>query len=96
MESFYYTNATDENNDWPNGWMYVAVYNIRRNERYQAGFSIGTTLLVCGTLAAGAMLFSKITTDLIITPIEEMVKRVHNITEDPLKAAHQEEERLLI
>jgi len=53
-------------------------------------------LLVCGVLAAGAMLFSKITTDLIITPIEEMVKRVHGISEDPLKAAHQEEERLLI
>ena len=91
----YYTGGADSA-EWPDGWLYMAVYDIRENEVYSAGFGIGTTLLVCAVLAAGAMQFSKITTDLIITPIEEMVKRVHNITEDPLKAAHQEEERLLI
>ena len=69
---------------------------MKANERIQAGLSIGTTLLVCIVLGSGAMLFSKITTDLVITPIEDMVQRVHSITDDPLKAAHQEEERLLI
>ncbi len=42
------------------------------------------------------MLFSKLTTDLVITPIENMIKKVQAITRDPLKAAHDEEEKLLI
>ena len=52
--------------------------------------------MVCFVLGAGAMLFSKLTTDLVITPIENMIKKVHAITRDPLKAAHDEEERLLL
>jgi hypothetical protein len=46
-------------------------------------------------LGTGAMFFSKLTTDLVISPIEDMITRVNNITADPLKAAHEEEERLL-
>jgi hypothetical protein len=72
----------------PEGHKYVAVYSLRANERAHAALSIGTTLLVCIVLGSGAMLFSKITTDLVITPIEDMVQRVHSITDDPLKAAH--------
>lgn len=41
------------------------------------------------------MIFSKLTNDLVITPIEDMIERVNSITEDPIKAAHNEEERLL-
>ena len=54
-----------------------------------------TTLMVCIILGAGAGIFSKLTTDLVITPIEDMIEKVNNITKDPLKAAHDEEERLL-
>ena len=55
-----------------------------------------TTFMVCFVLGAGAMLFSKITTDLVITPIENMITKVQAITMDPLKAAHDEEEKLLL
>jgi len=41
------------------------------------------------------MMFSKLTNDLVISPIENMIQRVNNITKDPLLAAHDEEERLL-
>ena len=51
--------------------------------------------MVCIVLASGAMIFSKLTTDLVISPIEDMIVKVNNITKDPLKAAHDEEERLL-
>jgi hypothetical protein len=47
-------------------------------------------------LSAGAGIFSKLTTDLVITPIETMIEKVNNITKDPLKAAYDEEERLLM
>ncbi len=62
----------------------------------QAVLGIVTTFMVCFVLGAGAMLFSKLTTDLVITPIENMIKKVQAITRDPLKAAHDEEEKLLI
>lgn len=51
--------------------------------------------MVCIVLASGAMIFSKLTTDLVISPIEDMIIKVNNITKDPLKAAHDEEEKLL-
>lgn len=41
------------------------------------------------------MIFSKMTTDLVITPIETMIEKVNNITKDPLKAAQDEEEKML-
>ena len=54
-----------------------------------------TTLLVCIVLGAGAWLFTIVTNDLVIKPIEIMLQKVKGITIDPLKAAHDEEERLL-
>jgi len=50
---------------------------------------------VCIVLSSGALIFSKLTTDLVISPIEDMIERVNGITQDPIQAAHHEEERLL-
>lgn len=76
--------------------IYLSIYDQRHNEKLRAGLGIGTTLLVCIVLGSGAMIFSRIITDLVITPIEDMVQRVQDITDDPLKAAHQQEEAYLI
>jgi len=54
-----------------------------------------TTVIVCIVLGTGAMYFSKITTDLVITPIESMIEKINMITSNPLLAAEAEEERLL-
>mmetsp|Transcript_32582 Transcript_32582/g.49821 ORF Transcript_32582/g.49821 Transcript_32582/m.49821 type:complete len:350 (+) Transcript_32582:1594-2643(+) len=81
--------------DTPEYATYLAVYDLREQVRLQAILGVATTILVCAVLGVGAMIFSKITTDLVISPIEDMVSRVNNITRDPLKAAHEEEERLL-
>ena len=51
--------------------------------------------MVCIVLGSGAMIFSKLTQDLVISPIENMIAKVQAITKDPLKAAHEEEEKLL-
>ena len=42
------------------------------------------------------MIFSKLTNELVVMPIESMIKKVEAITKDPLKAAHDDEERLLL
>jgi len=56
---------------------------------------IATTFLVCIVLASGAMILTKITSDLVITPIENMITKVRRIAENPLKAAHAEEDEQL-
>lgn len=76
--------------------IYLAVYDMRSGVILNAQLGILTTFLVCIVLSSGAAIFSKLTTDLVITPIEIMIEKVNNITKDPLKAAHDEEERLLI
>ena len=62
----------------------------------QAALGILTTFMICFVLGLSTMLFSKLTTDLVVTPIENMIKKVEAITSDPLKAAHDEEENLLL
>lgn len=54
-----------------------------------------TTLVVCVVLATGSLLLSKITQDLVLTPIEEMINKVKDITKNPIEAAQQAEEDLV-
>ena len=42
------------------------------------------------------MIFLKLSNDLVIGPIEQMIEKVQEITNDPLKAAHDEEQRVLV
>ena len=82
--------------DSPNpGDVFLAIYDLRSNVQLSSMLSIITTFMVCFVLSAGAMIFSKLTQDLVITPIENMIEKVQAITKDPLKAAHEEEEKLL-
>jgi hypothetical protein len=55
-----------------------------------------TTIVVMILLAGSSMIFSSYISSLIIIPIESMIELIENITSDPLKAAHDEEERVLI
>lgn len=41
------------------------------------------------------MILTRITSDLVITPIENMITKVRRISENPLKAAHEEENEAL-
>ena len=51
-----------------------------------------TTLTVCIVLAAGSLLLSKVTQDLVLSPIEDMISKVKEITKNPIQAAQQAEE----
>ena len=44
----------------------VAIYDLRRKTRLDAGLAIGTTFFMCIVLAAGALIFSNITSVLVI------------------------------
>ena len=74
---------------------YLAVYDLRKITKLEAMLGIGTTFLVCFVLAAGSLALSRITIDLVITPIEAMMDKVKRISENPLKAAAEEENEQL-
>lgn len=47
-------------------------------------------------MVAGAILFSKDATDLVVTPIENMLSKVRRIAKNPLEAAKIEEDEEII
>lgn len=47
-------------------------------------------------LTGGALLFSRDASNLVVTPIEQMLKRVKRIAKNPLKAVQMEEKEALI
>lgn len=71
------------------------MYNLQAGSQLTASLGIVTTFVVIAFLGVGAAIFSRITSDLVITPIEDMITKVNEITRNPLEAAHKEEERML-
>ena len=57
--------------------VYLAIYDLTQAVKLQAALGLVTTILVCTMLGSGAMIFSKLTTDLVISPIEDMIERVN-------------------
>jgi hypothetical protein len=54
------------------------------------------TVSICFILIISSSIFSKIINDLVIFPIENMIIKIEHIIKDPIKAAQDEEKRLLI
>ena len=52
-----------------------------------SALGIARTFFVCFVLAAGALLFSRDSNELVIAPIEAMIMKVNKIAKNPLKAA---------
>ena len=70
----------------------IAVHDLRKMTKTAAVLGIVTTLCICVVLATGSLLLSKITQDLVLSPIEDMISKVKDITENPIQAAQQAEE----
>lgn len=91
-QEFVFTSQSEEKN----GLFILAVYDKRWQIELSAALGLVQTAGVCIILTLGAYIFTKITNDLVIEPIENMVERVKKITNDPLSAIQEEEERILI
>ena len=65
----------------------VAVHDLRKITRLQAIMGILTTLAICTVLAMGSLFLSKVTQDLVLSPIEDMISKVKDITANPILAA---------
>ncbi len=71
------------------------MYDLRYITKLQAYFGILTTLIVCAILLFASLMLTKTTTDLVISPIENMIKKVQAIATNPIKAVQEEENEQL-
>lgn len=71
---------------YQNGTDYsFAKFTIREESRFQAGLNILKTIFIVIILGMGAYFFSRDANDLVLLPIERMIKRVKDMAENPLK-----------
>ena len=66
---------------------FLAVFDLRFATRMTAGLSIAKTSFVCAVLGFGSLLFSKDAHEIVILPIEQMIRKVNSISKNPIEAA---------
>ena len=69
---------------------FLAIFDLRFTTRMTAGLSIARTFFVCAVLASGSMYFSKDAHEIVLLPIEEMIRKVNSISRNPIEAAQDE------
>jgi hypothetical protein len=63
----------------------VNSLDVRTGSMTQALLSISQTVFICLILGLGAMLFSRDAHNLVLLPIERMIKKVRDMSENPLQ-----------
>ncbi|CEM03412.1 unnamed protein product [Vitrella brassicaformis CCMP3155] len=76
------------------GECHTVTFDRRPFTRFEANLSIAQTCFICLVLSVGAMMFSYDANELVLKPLEKMVKRVEIIRKNPLEAIRLEEELL--
>ena len=61
-----------------------AFFDVRDASRAQAALNMCRTVFVCVVLGVGALMFSRDANFLVLKPIERMVKKVRDVSENPL------------
>jgi hypothetical protein len=74
---------------------YIAIYDLRYLTKIQAVFSLLTTVIVIFILGLSQNFATKTNNTLLIHPIETMILKVQRISENPVKAAHQDEDQAM-
>lgn len=84
-------------NEPQNGkYQLIAYFDNTSSINFNAILSVIRTIFVCIVLASASLIFSKDATDLVLTPIENMLRKINNITENPMKARKIEEEEAFL
>ncbi|OMJ86357.1 hypothetical protein SteCoe_12145 [Stentor coeruleus] len=68
-----------------------AIFDLSSETTLQAGMSMLKTFFICFVLTAGSIMFSKDTNELVLEPLENMIRTVKNIAKNPLLAVQEEE-----
>jgi hypothetical protein len=59
---------------------FVAIFDLRSVTRMTAGLSIVRTIFVCVLLTSGSLYLTKDAQEIVILPIEQMIKKVNSIS----------------
>eukprot|EP00930_Biecheleria_cincta_P053920 TRINITY_DN3973_c0_g4_i1.p1 TRINITY_DN3973_c0_g4~~TRINITY_DN3973_c0_g4_i1.p1 ORF type:complete len:955 (-),score=143.37 TRINITY_DN3973_c0_g4_i1:54-2918(-) len=73
-------------------WQLVFCYDIRLSTRAEAIYGLLTTFFIMFLLLAGSMQFSNDANRLVVHPVENMIKRVRAIRDNPLIAVKMADE----
>eukprot|EP00830_Metopus_es_P012612 TRINITY_DN2836_c0_g1_i1.p1 TRINITY_DN2836_c0_g1~~TRINITY_DN2836_c0_g1_i1.p1 ORF type:complete len:601 (-),score=131.34 TRINITY_DN2836_c0_g1_i1:1153-2955(-) len=75
--------------------LYIAVFDLRTDTQMDALLGILQTIFVCLMLAIGGFFFTKDATDLVVAPIEQMMRKIKRIVGNPLEVVNQEEKEAI-
>lgn len=77
-------------------YYFLGYFDNKWEQNLTAILGIFRTIFICVVMAGAALLFSKDATNLVLNPIENMMRKINNITENPLNAAKIEEEEAFL
>lgn len=75
-----------------NDFYLTARLDYRFNQYISSILSIVRTIFLCFLFCAASLVFTHEATNLVLEPIENMLKKIHNITQNPLSAVIMDEE----
>jgi len=81
---------SDLKDELDQGEHYLAIFDLRFATQMTAALSIARTFFVCAVLAFGSLFFSKDAHEIVILPIEQMIRKVNSIARNPIEAAQDE------
>jgi class 3 adenylate cyclase len=69
----------------------VAVFDDRANSHLSSILNILKTIFICLVFSGGAIWFSKDTSEMVLEPIESMIKKIKEISKNPIEAMQNNE-----
>ncbi|CAJ1425630.1 unnamed protein product [Effrenium voratum] len=84
-DSLAYSPVWQTRHSWQE-WRFVFYFDVRPFNRETAIFSLATTGVVLVLLLTGSLMFSRDANRLIVSPVEQMIRRVKEIRDNPLIA----------
>lgn len=73
-------------------WHFDIYFDLRQYSKQDAAFNLSITGFICLVLCVAAMSFSSDANTLVLVPVENMIKRVEAIRDDPLIAMKMADE----
>lgn len=70
--------------DWEQCAQSVAVMDVKWYSQFNSLLSMLRTIFICAVLAAGVFVFNRDASRLVLEPIERMLKKVKDVSENPL------------
>ena len=70
--------------DWQQCSESVAVMDMRWYSQFNSLLNMLRTIFICAILAAGVFVFNRDASRLVLEPIERMLKKVKDVSENPL------------